>query len=180
VNAPTIAPIDTSLENKVIRRTNDLIDHASELFAVNLQRIPISFNLRGRAAGMFRVQAGRQEIRYNPWIFSRHFHDNLSQTVAHEVAHYVVDQLFGRRGIRPHGKEWQNVMIALGHEPRATCDYDLEGIPRRTLKYFTYRCDCSHYHLSSIRHNRINLGKARYLCPKCNDSLKFVSEDSSQ
>jgi len=180
LNALTVAPIDTSLQDEVIRRTNEMVFYASGLFSVNLQRIPVSFDLKGRAAGMFCIKSGQRRIRYNPWIFSKHFDENLSQTVPHEVAHYVVEQLFGRRGIRPHGNEWQNVMIALGYEPRTTCDFDLGGIPGRKLKYYRYHCQCRNHQVSSIRHNRMRDGKAQYFCRSCRYPLKPAAPDHGE
>ncbi len=155
-----------------MEQTTQFINRAASLFDRKLAPVPVLFDLRGRAAGMFRIRHGQPQIRYNPWIFARYFESNVNDTIPHEVAHYVVDQLFGRHGIRPHGIEWQRVMLAFGRAPKVTCDYDLSGIPQRKVKRFRYHCSCSIHQLSSYRHNRITSNLAQYLCRKCRHPLQ--------
>lgn len=173
-NRMFIDPIDPQQQRQVITATNRCIARAAELLDTELPAIPVRFDLKGRAAGMYRVQGGERWIRYNPHLFAKFFQDNLTQTVPHEVAHYVCDCLHGLRNIRPHGREWQGIMRTLGAEPRATGDYDLEGIPLRRQRRFSYRCECDTDHqLSTQRHNRICRGQARYLCRVCGEALRF-------
>lgn len=172
MNAPTVAPIDSSQKTKVIGRTNQLVGEAVTMFEIPLRPILVRFDLRGHSAGMFRVRDLQPEIRYNPWIFARYFESNMAQTVPHEVAHYVVYHLFGRHGVKPHGKEWRKVMLAFGCAPRTTCDYDLRGIPVRRIKRYNYRCKCSDHQVSSIRHNRMIKYHIQYLCRVCGQPLK--------
>jgi SprT protein len=135
------------------------------------QPIPVFFDLRGRAAGMYRVARREAIIRYNPYIFARYFEHGLQATVPHEVAHYITDRLYGLAHVRPHGKEWRGVMQALGAEPRATARFDLHGIPLRRQRRFAYRCDCSTHQLSTCRHKRIATGAMRYHCRSCGGEL---------
>jgi len=167
-----VAPIDDARREQVIERTNSFIRKAEHLFEVAVPAIAVRFDLRGRAAGMFRVRHGATEIRYNPWLFNRYFEENMDNTVPHEVAHYVVHRLFSRRRVRPHGKEWRDVMVAFGVAPRTTCSFDLQGIPRRHTRWFEYFCRCRSHQLSSIRHNRVVAGRARYHCRACRHVLR--------
>ncbi len=169
-----VRPIDTARQLEVTGLTDEFIFRAEKLFNTPLERIPVAFDLKGRSAGMFRIKNGEKQIRYNPWIFSLHYESNLHDTVPHEVAHYVVSTLFGSRGIKPHGSEWQNVMIALGREPKTTCDFSIEGIPGRQMRYFAYRCVCQDHKVSSIRHNRILKGQI-YHCRRCRSQLEAIS-----
>ena len=59
-------------------------------------------------------------------LSSRH----LEEVIAHEVAHLVCWWRHGRT--RPHGAEWQAIMVEAGHEPRVrlTAD-DVVLAPRR-------------------------------------------------
>ncbi|MGD8581085.1 MAG: SprT-like domain-containing protein, partial [Gammaproteobacteria bacterium] len=91
----------------------------------------------------------------------------IVSTVPHEVAHYVVDVLYGVMNVRPHGAEWQKVMFSLGAEPSVTGNYDLSGIPVRRQRRHTYQCACTIHQISAVRHNKIRLGKARYFCRYC-------------
>ena len=118
-----------------------------------------------------------RKIRYNPWLFGKYFEDNLRDTVPHEVAHYVTEQLYGRgngrsgSGVLPHGQEWRSVMAAFGADDSVTCQFDLSGIPRRRQKTVDYRCHCREHQLGVRRHNKVERGLASYLCRHCGERL---------
>ncbi len=155
----------------VIDNTHQCILRAADLVEKKIPLIPISFNLRGRAAGMYRVKNNQSEIRYNSELFAKYFTDNIENTIPHEVAHYVIHCCYGLRTVRPHGKEWQQLMIALGAEPSVTCSYDMHDIPQRRMQHFTYRCGCRSHQLSTIRHNKIQRGMGSYTCKLCKQPL---------
>lgn len=169
-----IEPIDAQQRTQVCQATARCLLRAGEHYRRDFAAIPVRFDLRGRAAGMYRVRNGQRCIRYNPYILARYFEAGLRQTVPHEVAHYVTDLLHGLRRVRPHGVEWQRVMQALGAEPRATGDYDLSGIPVRRQRRFPYRCNCRTHQLTTRRHNLVYRGEAAYLCRNCRTALVFA------
>ncbi len=169
-----VTPLNAALQQQVAAATRDCIRRAGELLDHPLDPVSVSFALGGRAAGMYRVQQGQRQIRYNPYIFGKYFADNLANTVPHEVAHYATDVLYGLRNIRPHGPEWRAVMQLLGAAPLATCRYDLSGIPLRRQRRFTYHCACSTHAITTARHNRVASGRARYFCKHCRTALAFA------
>ena len=167
-------PLDSHQQRLVRDRTSEMIASAATAFSLRLKAPDVLFDLKGRAAGMFRVRRSVAEIRYNPWIFARWFDENLEQTVPHEVAHFVVYSRFRRR-VRPHGPEWRDVMALFGVAPNVTCEYrpeDIADLPGRRMQYLDYRCRCTTHSVSSIRHNRMVAGKARYLCRRCGSPLQ--------
>ncbi len=166
-----IEPISAGQQAQVREATLDCLRRACERFQLEFRALPVRFDLGGRAAGMYRSGRGEKLIRYNPYLFAKYFDNSLAITVPHEVAHCISDRLYGLRNIRPHGVEWQAIMRALGAEPRATARYDLEGVPVRRQQRFPYRCDCTSHQLSSVRHNRIQRGQARYHCRACGTAL---------
>lgn len=166
-----IDPIDKQQQAQVRDATADCLSRAGELMRTEFAPVAVRFDLTGRAAGMYRSVRGDSLIRYNPYIFAKYFDNNINITVPHEVAHYVTDRLYGLRNIRPHGAEWKAVMRALGAEPRATARYDLEGIPVRRQRRFSYRCKCNTHQLSTARHNRVRRGQAAYHCRVCGAAL---------
>ena len=170
----SINPIDQLQRQQVVVATRETLQRAEELFGHEFQLPLISFDLTGRTAGMYRVRQRRQEIRYNPYIFGKYFSDNLANTVPHEVAHYLADELFGARNIRPHGMEWQAIMCKLGVKPAVTCQYDLSGIPQRRQRRFDYSCGCTTHAISTVRHNRVQGGKGSYLCRQCRQPLVYT------
>lgn len=171
-----VEPIGELQQRQVLEVTGDCLQQACQLFDLRHIKIPVSFDLRGRAAGMYQVRRGAQRIRYNPWIFALHYQANLNETVPHEVAHSVADRLFGMKNIRPHGKEWQAIMHALGVEPRATADFDLTGVPLRRQRRHSYHCSCREYELTTIRHNKICRHLASYRCRFCGAELVHTRE----
>jgi SprT protein len=169
-----IEPIDAGRQQAVRQATDEYLRRAGEICRRDFPPIPVTFDLRGRAAGMYRVRGERRGIRYNPYIFAKYFEDNLAATVPHEVAHYVTDVLYGLQRVRPHGVEWQAVMRSLGAEPRACGDYDLSGVPVRRQRRFTYACGCATHRLSTQRHNKVHHGEALYRCRRCGGPLVFA------
>lgn len=167
----TVTPIGPSRRERVRAATYAWMDRAEALFGCRCPRLPVRFDLKGRTAGMYCLRGGVREIRYNPWLFARYFEHNLAVTVPHEVAHYVVDLLHGRR-VRPHGRQWRAVMHAFGVDDAATFRCDMSGIPRRCERRYAYRCACRDHRLTARRHNSVRRRVARYVCKYCGGELR--------
>jgi SprT protein len=196
----SITPIGSDQQRVVIEQTEYFIRLGAQLFQQDFTVIPVVFDLRGRAAGMYKVTAGtrhgkksvnkgriwarlhivgqqaHRQIRYNPWIFSKYYEENLSVTIPHEVAHYLVDCLYGLSRVRPHGPEWKAVMDAFGVDNSVTAKFDLTGIPTRQHQTFKYRCHCKVHQLGLRRHHKVLRGEANYLCRYCSVALTLVEE----
>ncbi len=174
-----IQAIDARKQEEVVLATHNCLEQAKRLFARDFDLIPINFDLKGRAAGMFRVKGKQRVIRYNPYIFAKYFEENLKLTVPHEVAHYLTDEIYGigklssmgTGRVRPHGREWQAIMHKLGVDACRTCSFDMSGLPVRKQHYHLYRCACSEHQLGSRRHNKVSRQQANYYCRKCRGLL---------
>ena len=179
---PVILPLAVDLQQQVIEETQSYIKQATQLFEIKTAAIDITFNLKGRSAGMYRVRRHfirhKREIRYNPYIFAKYFADNFKTTIPHEVAHYVSDIIYGLNNIRPHGKEWKAIMHAFGADASVTANYDLTGIPLKNRTLFTYRCACREHQLGTVRHNRIKKNCTQYFCKSCKQVLLLKPQDS--
>lgn len=151
--------------------TERYIALAERHFERPFERIPVLFDLRGQSAGMFKRVGERRWIRYNPWIFAKYFEDNVRDTVPHEVAHYIVEAVYGTRAGKPHGPRWQSVMAVFGASADVTFGFDLEGIPQRRQRTHRYVCDCRVHEVSTTRHNRMQRGVGRYHCVVCGGEL---------
>ena len=167
-------PISVVQQQLVIAATRELLMRARDILQHNFADIPVQFNLKGRAAGMYWHKQGVRVIRFNPWLFAKYFDDNLHSTVPHEVAHYLCDCLYGLRMIRPHGREWRALMQLLGAAPQTRHAYDLQGVPQRRQQRFTYRCACRSYALGPQRHRRIVSGLGYYQCRHCAAKLTYA------
>tara|TARA_R110002110_G_scaffold406421_1_gene626427 strand:- start:249812 stop:250438 length:627 start_codon:yes stop_codon:yes gene_type:complete len=170
-----VEPINDLQQAQVKERTMHFIEAAQALFGREFKSVPVLFDLRGRSAGMFKVYGRERWIRYNPWIFAKYFDVNLRDTVPHEVAHFVVHELYGRRRVLPHGEEWQAVMAAFGADPGVTFDLDLSGIPQRRQNRHRYHCGCREHQVTTTRHNRIQSKAALYQCRSCGGTLRYAA-----
>ncbi len=156
----------------ITERTQHYIDLANELLGLKLSAIEVNFGLRGKSSGMFVVRSTHICIRYNEIIFSQYFDDALVNTVGHEVAHYVVYSVYGLRKTRPHGSEWQQVMLLFDLRPEVTSRYDISQLPLKQQRRHRYACACMTHELSTTRHYKILRGKVTYHCRKCQQPLK--------
>lgn len=170
-----VDPITPGQQQQIVDEVIRYLGFAEQRLQQVFPVIPIKFDLKGRAAGMYKVQAGNRQLRFNPYLFARYFEDNFTNTIPHEVAHYLVDVIHGIKKVRPHGKEWQNIMRMFGAEPQRTHQFDLTGIPQRTYRRFDYRCDCNTYQLTSRRHNLIMKKQRRYFCRQCKSELQLLN-----
>ncbi len=159
------------MQEEVVRLTYHYIDLAASALNINMEKIPVQFDLKGKCAGMYRSNSKGKLIRYNPYIFAKYYEDNLLNTVPHEVAHYAAHCANGRKTIKPHGKEWRTIMEHFGCKPMVTSSYDLSGIPVKRQRTFSYRCHCDQYQLTIIRHRKIVQSKTQYFCKKCKTQL---------
>ncbi|RDH83898.1 MAG: metallopeptidase (SprT family) [endosymbiont of Galathealinum brachiosum] len=164
-------------KNQVIHQTRHYIELANQQHNLNLTEIKVKFDLKGRTSGMFMVRNGLTSIRYNEIIFSHYFEDSLINTVAHEVAHYVVHTIWGVKKVKPHGKEWQQVMLMFDVKPDVTSQYDVSGLPLHRQTQHDYSCGCMMHQLSTTRHNKVQKKKAIYKCRKCRLPLRLSSRN---
>lgn len=171
-----ITPINEAQKVEVISATNRCIEKAAKLYQNDFATVTVTFDLFGKCAGMYQRKNQERRIRYNPWLFAKYYQHGLEQTVPHEVAHYITDCLWGTKSIKPHGKEWKSVVVALGGEPRATGNYSLKGIPVKQYQRFAYQCGCKTHYLTAIRHGKILSGKASYHCQLCGQPLRILDK----
>jgi SprT protein len=159
----------------VVETTRARIDEAAQRYRATIEPVPVAFDLFGVCAGMYRVRGKERLIRYNPLIFARYLDENLRDTVPHEVAHHVVDILFGRRGVKPHGHQWRTVMADFGVAPEVRHHWDLDTLAVRRQRRFPYQCSCGEHQLSTVRHKRMMTKSAVYRCLRCGEPLKHVT-----
>lgn len=164
-------------KHQVLERTDHYIELANQKLQLKLPSISVKFDLKGRTSGMFVVTRKQLCIRYNQIIFSAYYADSLKNTVAHEVAHYVVYSMCGSTRVKPHGEEWKQVMALYELEPLVTSRYDVSYLPLRRQQQHAYRCSCMSHQLSTTRHNKVQNRKVVYRCRKCSQPLKLDSHD---
>ncbi len=161
---------ETTLQREAKALTERLLANAGNRFPRAPGPVQVRFDLTGKTAGMVLFpHRGTPVIRYNAVLLEENGDHFLNRTVPHEVAHIVARRQFGKR-IRPHGKEWREVMRLFNAESSRCHNYDTTRSSRRQMKRFTYRCTCQTHQLSSVRHNRVLRGQT-YLCVSCKQPL---------
>lgn len=166
---PQNAGCRETLINQATLRCEESLKLAEAFFNTVLPVPRLRFDIRGRAAGQFRAGRSRKdspELRFNPSLLIQQPEAFMAEVVPHEVAHLVAYTLYGPR-IKPHGREWQGVMMEVyGLEPQVTHTFEVPDSGR--FKY-QYVCGCEgrvHY-LSGIRHQRIQQKTSQYTCKDC-------------
>ena len=152
--------LPSSSQQLVIQKVEQCINHASSYFKQRFRLPKISFNQRGKIAGCARLQSN--ELRFNPVLLSDNMDDFLEEVVPHEVCHLLAYKLFGK--VRPHGKEWQSLMIELFGLKGQT--YHQMDVTKVKGKSFNYQCECGPIELGIRRHNKVVKGKQIYICRK--------------
>jgi SprT protein len=163
---------------RIERRTQQVLKQAAPLCQAAGTPVPkptIRFDLRGQAAGQAQwCRDERSLLRYNLDIAQHYPDDFLGRTVVHEVAHLITAACHGRT--RPHGPEWRAVMAFLGIPDASRChNYRLGDTAVKRQRRWRYVCDCSSHELSTTRHNRMQNGRARYHCRRCQALLRHVA-----
>lgn len=161
----------------------DAVVRGCEVLGLPLFMPACSFDLRGTTAGQALCQfLGRKlvgaTVRINGQLLLDNEQEMLEETLPHEVAHILTDLKHGR-GTKPHGAEWQRVMLALGKQPTRT--HEMETTPARTVaRDFVYRCSCKLHRLTAIRHRKIQSRKASYRCNDCMQPLQYEGKARPQ
>ncbi len=140
-----------------------------------LPGLEVSFDLKGQAAGQMQLRSKQIRIRFNPVLMAQNYEHFINVAVGHELAHAVAALVFGPK-IKPHGREWQSIMVMFGLEADRCHDYDLSQVRVRRLQRFRYRCACREHELTVIRHRRILSGERSYHCRSCGQKLTLVEE----
>lgn len=154
------------IKQQIERKVALCIKRANDYFNLELSLPVIKLNQRGRSAGTAYLQ--RHEVRFNLYMYHQDPDEFLKKVVPHEVAHLVVFCLHGLN-VRPHGREWQNVMTDIyGLKPERTHNFT----PKPPKQVYLYHCDCQQHELSIRRHNRIKKG-GEYICRLCRTHLRF-------
>ena len=133
------------------------------LYGRRFDRPKIVWDLRGTFAG--RANSIFNRIRLNPVLLIENAEDFISQTVPYEIAHLINAALHGSQ-VKPHGKEWQMVMRALGLAPQRCHKYDTTRARTCVQRRHAYDCGCRVHLISQRKHNRILEGW-RYTCRRC-------------
>jgi SprT protein len=166
--APPGAASPDELRRRVLTLTAELVGRARAQWPHAVIPEPrVEFRLRGRSAG--EACPDTWTTNYNRELLERHGEEFVREIVPHEVAHLVVRCLHRGR-VRPHGREWKDVMAFYGAPARASHDFEAPPVPESGR--FAYRCGCPRTHwLTRRTHRRVQRGTVEYTCRACRQTL---------
>ncbi|SJN59443.1 hypothetical protein VR7878_03424 [Vibrio ruber DSM 16370] len=161
------SPIPAELHTRVTACIQSCIEQASRYFQHPFPQPALSYQLRGKAAG--KAYCHLWEVRLNPVLLLENQSEFLQQVIPHEIAHLLVHHLYGR--VRPHGSEWQSVMLQVFNlPPQTTHQFDTRSVTGET---FAYHCQCQTFSLSVRRHRKVQRQQAIYRCTRCHQPLRY-------
>ncbi|WP_456269737.1 SprT-like domain-containing protein [Kushneria sp. AK178] len=131
-------------------------------------------DLRGRSAGQ--AHYGRGGLRFNMTLYGEQPEAFLTEVVTHEMAHWVVHHVYPRR-VRPHGVQWQQVMVRVfDRPPSVTHRFDTS---RASPAPYRYSCGCRSHYFTRRRYNNERRG-SRYCCRHCGERLRLQEKSADQ
>ncbi len=164
--------LSNELKEQITQKVAACIELANQTFNQDFTQPSLRFDIRGKTAGM--ALLNQWQLRFNPVLLNENPNGFLQEVVQHEISHLLVYALYGK--VRPHGKEWQNMMQNLfSLPPTVRHNFDISSVEGRT---FLYHCLCSEIRLSVRRHNKIQKNQARYLCKSCRQIIKLGAKNS--
>lgn len=181
---------DKQIKEAIVERVKWSMDKLNAKFGTNYPVPPITFKLRGRAAGTFEWRRARHGMQLHEVNHSVNFHlvfaaenfdDYIINTVPHEVAHYFVFARYempyitkgdrvGLRKVKAHGYEWKSAMWAMGLDATRCHEYDTATQSAMTgrPKEYVYACSCSETRVTKVKHTNLQNNPFRYMyCRKC-------------
>jgi len=167
-----VGEIPVLVRQKIVDKVQWCFEQTKSLLS-NPDMPKMEWNLRGAAAGKYKHGGSYGRLGclcWHPKLVVRNEENYIEQTVPHEVAHYIVRQVWG--DVQSHGTEWKQVMKMYGLTPERTHSYDVSGI-KQDRSPFVYNCGCREIKVGHKRHNKIQRGR-NYICILCKSRLSFV------
>ena len=128
-------------------------DLAERHYGRKFDRIPTEYSNRmTKTAGKLCIRGGKATlIRLSMVILNDNPTAFVARTVGHEIAHHIAHEVYGY-GIRPHGREWKEVMNLFGQEASRCHSY------KTVQNKVKYRVEGVDYFLGKIQHGRCQRG----------------------
>lgn len=139
------------------------------------ERIKVRWNTRYTSklgSARWDPHASHHLLQFSVPLWPRATPKDRRETVIHEVCHLVAKQNAREAGrkIKPHGPEWQSLMIRCGIEAKRTHNVSNEGLgPIRNR--VEINCGCQTISVTPYVAGRIAAG-ASYRCRKCKIKLE--------
>lgn len=162
----------------------------AELFLDRELPMPqIRFDLSGKTAGIFqyrtlqgsrgrRMDTNALVVRLNTTLLFNHSEVFIKEVIPHEISHLAAYSHYGTQ-VRPHGKEWQNLMENCFGLPANIYHNFPVSNARRHARPYAYQCVCGTHYFTARRHKN-RLRGSQYICHKCKSTLAYIGKLTQQ
>lgn len=159
-------------------RYNECYEIAKARGGVDLPKIIILWDLKGKSAGRFNWGWGVCTFEVNLVLAKENLEEYLAQTIPHEFSHYIAYVNWKSKGCwrnpPKHNWEWQRIMLNIfKREPHRCHSYDVSSVSRK-VKRFDYKCKCMNHSLTPMKHSKMMFNPRAFVCSRCRTLLTFV------
>ena len=178
----TLITVSKEIVAKVEDKVLETYIKAEEIWKRQFELPRLQFDLRGCCAGRAAVNIVglNPSIQLNPILLNNNESNFIETVIPHEVAHLLTNRLFGF-WVKPHGREWKSVMVALGLQPIRCHNYDVSNAQVRRIpsgrreRRFIYACACRSIQETARSHFKLQSGEIKYQgpCKYCGEDFKF-------
>jgi len=170
--------VDKVNARKVLDRVCECVNKLNELMDsdefVHPYMITVEFRNSGKRAGLcyssvkkFDRINNSHKLVFNSLIIDKELDHILDVTIPHEVCHMFANAIYmATDGPQGHGKNWKDLMSALGLSPERTAPQELNihGLYNGHI----YKCGCKEHVIGESMHNN----DYEYMCCSCNGIVK--------
>ena len=150
----------TNLQRKCLETYQKCLSTVREKYPhKRIPSVEMQFSNRMTKTGGYyqlnRTNPGQCLIKISNVLLEKNGMAFVNEVVPHEAAHQFVHNLFGH-DVKPHGKEWQFIMLLLNQKPKVT--HTFKTVDNDKL----YIVEGKKIKVGVIRHNRIQRGTHSY------------------
>ena len=167
-----LVPTTADLQKRCEDRIAELREYTLAHFEYSMPDVRLRYDLKGGRAGT--ANSSKNLIRINYVLLKENIEHYIKQTLGHEYAHLITDNLWLSNLIsKPtaHGREWKKVMRRLRLRPDRCHSYDTSNAGGKKQRQWKYYCKCPKpMTVSTTIHNKIRKGR-KYRCNKCKTQI---------
>lgn len=159
----------SSLSPSVVTSEQELEEATERL----IRKFDLGIDIEVEIAKRFKQKAGQYRHGERKIRISQHLIDNhprkIIETVKHEIGHAVAMHRYGKRRIKPHGKEWKSIMQEMEVDKPEAC-HNLQ----LTEYSYVVRCTNPNCDVELGRHKKSRLVKKPefYVCKECGSNFE--------
>lgn len=163
-----------TMQQLILDKTEESFKKAEAFYGKTFSRpLNIIFKRNGTTAGYCNYR--KKTLMFQLDLAEHNEEDFISQTVPHEVAHWIDFEHNGihrdRKGWIAHGYTWKYIMRRVyGLNPDRCHTYDTSVTITKKQDRYEYTCGCATHKISTTLHNKILRGQTRQ-CNRCRQRI---------